>query len=99
MTKRLALLAALAAASALGAERAEASTTVGSPDAYAPPDAFACALACPAGATLAFQQFALRGATVEAPEDGVLVSAGVYARRLAGEEEPRIAVLRPAGDG
>jgi hypothetical protein len=41
------------------------------------------------------QQFALRGALTEAPEDGVLVSAGVYAKRIAGAEQPRIAVLRP----
>jgi hypothetical protein len=27
---------------------------------------------------------ALRGATVEAPEDGVLVAAGVHAKRIAG---------------
>jgi hypothetical protein len=98
MTTRLALLAAALAAAAFGAQRAEASTVVGSPDPYAQPDAFACA-ACPPGATMAFQQFALRGATVEAPEDGVLVSAGVNAKRLAGSEQPRIAVLRPSADG
>ena len=45
------------------------------------------------------RQFALRGATVEAPEDGVIVSASVNAKRIApGAEPPRIALLRPAGD-
>ena len=48
---------------------------------------------------MGFRQFALRTATVEAPEDGVLVAASVYAKRLAGTEAPRIAVLRPASDG
>ena len=49
---------------------------------------------------MGFQQFALRGATVEAPEDGVLVAASVYAKRIAGAAQPRIAVLRPAdGNG
>jgi hypothetical protein len=51
----------------------------------------------PAGQTVRFRQFALRGATVEAPEDGVLVGASVHARRIAGAEQPRIAVLRAAG--
>ena len=41
-------------------------------------------------------QFALRDAAVQAPEDGVLVAAGVHAKRIAGGEPPRIAVLRPA---
>lgn len=82
----------------LGAQRADAASYLGSSDASATPDAFVCA-ACPAGTGIGFQQFALRGATVEAPEDGVLVSAGVYAKRVAGAEQPRIAVLRPAGGG
>jgi hypothetical protein len=88
------LPAAVFAAALLAAPRAEASTILGSPDATAPPDAFACAM-CPPSVDVAFRQFALRGADVEAPEDGVLVSASVYAKRLAGVAAPRIAVLRP----
>src|SRR4249919_772478 len=88
-------LAALLLAFPLAAQRADASTVLGSPDAAAMPDAFACA-DCPPGQTMAFQQFALRGATVEAPEDGVLVSAGVTARRISGVDQPKIALLRPA---
>jgi hypothetical protein len=93
----LPLAAALLFGVTLGAGEANAATYLGSPDTSATPDAYACA-ACPAGANVGFRQFALRGATVEAPEDGVLVSASVYARRIAGAEEPRIAVLRPAGE-
>ena len=44
-------------------------------------------------------QFALREAAVQAPEDGVLVAAGVHAKRIASGEPPRIAVLRPAAAG
>ena len=98
MTHRLATLplaAALLVAGSLGAQQADAATYLGSPDASAEPDAFACA-ACPAGTSIGFQQFALREATVEAPEDGVLVSAGANAKRIAGAEQPRIVVLRPA---
>src|SRR5262249_20132917 len=80
------------------AQRADASTILGSPDATATPDAFACAM-CPPGESMAFQQFALRGATVEAPEDGVLVSASVTAKRISGVDQPRIAILRPAEEG
>ena len=40
-------------------------------------------------------QFALRNTAVPAPEDGVLVAAGVHAKRIAPGEPPRIAVLRP----
>jgi hypothetical protein len=80
------------------AQRADAASYLGSPDTSAAPDAFACA-ACPADTTIGFQQFALRGALVEAPEPGVLVSASVNAKRIAGSEQPRIAVLRPAEDG
>jgi hypothetical protein len=94
----LPLAAALLLGATLGAQQANASTYLGSPDTSASPDAYACA-ACPAGATIGFRQFALRGATVEAPEDGVLVSASVHAKRIAGAEPPRIAVLRPADDG
>ena len=93
----LPLAAALLLAMFLGAQRAEAATYLGSPDTSAAPDAFACS-ACPAGMSMGFQQFALRDATVEAPERGVLVSAGVHAKRIAGAEQPRIAVLRPADD-
>ena len=57
-----------------------------------------CAASCPAAA-IGFQQFALRDATVEAPEAGVLVLASVHAKRIAGTEDPRIAVLRRSGDG
>ena len=82
---------------ALGAQRADAATYLSSPDTSVDPDAYACA-ACPAGTTMGFAQFALRGATVEAPEDGVLVAAGVHAKRIAGAAPPRIAVLRAAGE-
>jgi hypothetical protein len=96
MTRRLGLLAALpAAALLLGVPTAHASTFMGSPDASAEPEAFACAALCAPGTTVVFRQFALRGATLEAPEDGVLVSAAVHAKRIAGEAQPQIAVLRP----
>lgn len=92
----LSLVAALLLASTLGAGQATAATPLGSPGTSATPSGFACA-DCPAGVPVGFRQFALRGATLEAPEDGVLVSASVYAKRVAGAESPRIAVLRPAG--
>jgi hypothetical protein len=98
MTRRLTtfpLATAFLMAMFLGAQQADAATYLGSPDASAEPDAFACQ-ACPAGTSIGFQQFALRESTVEAPEDGVLVSAGAHAKRIAGAEQPRIAVLRPA---
>jgi hypothetical protein len=101
MTLRLpafTVTAAFLLAILLGAARADAASYLGSPDTSGPPDAFACA-ACPPGTSIGLQQFALRGALTEAPEDGVLVSAGVYARRIAGAEQPRIAVLRPADGG
>ena len=97
MTLRLGTLIVVTAL-IFGAQRADAATFLGSPDASATPDALACA-ACPAGMSVGFRQFALRAATVEAPEDGVLVSASVHAARIASGEEPRIAVLRPADDG
>jgi hypothetical protein len=97
MTRRLGLLAGLPLL--LAAPAAHASTFMGSPDPSGPPDAFACAMVCPTGTDVVFRQFALRGATVEAPEDGVLVSAEVHARRIAGATQPRIAVLRPDDDG
>src|ERR1700752_285984 len=97
MNPRL-LVAATTAPLLLGAGRADASPFLGSPDASATPDAYACD-GCPAGAARGFRQFALRTATVEAAEAGVLVSAGVYAKRIAGTDAPRIAVLRPGKDG
>ena len=96
-TTTLPLAAAFLATMALGAQRADAATYLGAPDTTAEPVAYACA-ACPPGTSMGFRQFALRGATVEAPEDGVLVAAGVHAKRLAGAAPPRIAVLRDAGD-
>jgi hypothetical protein len=93
MTRRLGLLAALPVALLLGVPPAHASTFMGSQDASAEPEAFAGT-----DKTVLLRQFALRGATLEAPEDGVLVSAAVHARRIAGEVQPQIAVLRPAGD-
>ncbi len=101
MTARIATLplaAALLVAMAFGAQRADAASYLGSPDTAAEPDAYACA-ECPAGTSMGFTQFALRGATVEAPEDGVLVAASVHAKRIAGTAQPRIAVLRAADEG
>jgi hypothetical protein len=99
MTVRpLHLAAALIAALTVGASRADAASFLGSQDTSATPDGFACA-DCAPGLDVGFRQFALRQATVEAPEDGVLTSAGVNARRIAGVEAPRIAVLRPGADG
>jgi hypothetical protein len=93
----LSLVAALLLALSLGATRADASTVLGSPDTSAAPDGFACAT-CPAGTSIGFMQFALRDGAVQAPEDGVLVAASVRAKRIAGGEPPRIAVLRPSAD-
>jgi len=99
MTVRpLPLAAAFLATFAVGASRADAATFLGSQDTSATPDGFACG-GCPAGVDVGFRQFALRQATVEAPEDGVITSAGVNARRIAGTEAPRVAVLRPGPDG
>jgi hypothetical protein len=94
----LALAAALLPALVIGAPRADAATFLGSPDTSAPPERYACQ-ACPSGTNVGFRQFALRGADVEAPEDGVLVEASAFARRIAGSEPARVAVLRPADDG
>jgi hypothetical protein len=94
----LSLAAALALAASLAAARADASTNLGSLNTSAVPDGFACA-GCPAGSSIGFRQFALRQAAIEAPEDGVLVSASVHAKRIAGAESPQIAVLRPQEDG
>ena len=90
----LSLAAALVLALFLGAARADASTSLGSPDTSAAPDGFACAT-CAAGTSMGFTQFALRDAAVQAPEDGLVVAASVHAKRIAGGEPPRIAVLRP----
>ena len=100
MTIRRPLLVLAALPALLVAEQAQAAT-LGSPDAGAAPDAYACEVArCTAGQSVGFRQFALQGATVTAEESGVLVSARVYAKRIAGAEQPRIAVLSPAeGDG
>jgi hypothetical protein len=98
MTRRLGLLAAPALALLIGVPAAHASTFMGSQDPSAEPDTFACAAVCAPGTEVVFRQFALRGATVEAPEDGVLVSAEVHAKRIAGDAQPRIAVLRPDDD-
>ena len=93
--RRLLVLAALPAL--LAAEQAQAAVTLGSPDPSAAPDAFACEMAgCPPGQSVGFRQFALQGAAVTAEESGVLVSARVHAKRIAGAEQPRIAVLSPA---
>jgi hypothetical protein len=96
----LALAAALLLALLFGVQRADAATILGSPDPSVGPDAFACSVwQCPPGADVGFRQFALRGSDTVAEEPGVLVSARVNARRLGGAAQPRIAVLRPAGDG
>ncbi|HEX5782890.1 MAG TPA: hypothetical protein VFX80_13265, partial [Solirubrobacteraceae bacterium] len=95
MTRRLGLLAALPVALLLGVPTAHASTFMGSQDASIEPEAFACAARCAPGTNVVFRQFALRGATLEAPEDGVLISAEVHAKRIAGDAQPLIAVLRP----
>jgi hypothetical protein len=98
MTARpLPLAAVLLAALTVGAARADAATFLGSQDTSATPDGYACA-DCPAGVDVGFRQFALRLSTVEAPEDGVITTASVNARRIAGTQAPRIAVLRPADD-
>ena len=94
----LALAAALLPALLIGAPRADAATFLGSPDSSASPEAYACQ-ACPKGTSVGFRQFALRGADVEAPEDGVLVEAGAFAKRISGSEPARVAVLRPEDDG
>jgi hypothetical protein len=91
----LALAVALALAWLLGVQRADAATRLGSPDPGAAPTGFACAAGCPSGSSLGFRQFALQGSDVVAEEPGVLVSARVNARRMAGSAQPRIAVLRP----
>ena len=101
MTARLGLIpiaAAILLALLVGVQRADAASYLGSPDTSAPPDAYVGG-EFPPGTSVGFEQFALRGATIEAPEPGVLVSASAYAKRIAGSEQPRIAVLRQADDG
>lgn len=91
----LALAAALLLAALLSAQRADAATRLGSPDPSATPSGFACATSCPSGSGVGFRQFALQRSQVVADKPGVLVSARVNAKRLAGSAQPRIAVLRP----
>ncbi len=82
-----------------GVQRANAATVLGSADPSRDPQAFACAVyACPAGKSVGFRQLALNGSDVAVEEQGVLVSARVNAKRIAGGEQPRIAVLRPADE-
>ena len=95
----LALAAALVFALFAGVQRADAATLLGSVDPDRTPEAFACvAYACPTGKSVGFRQVALHGSDVVVEEAGVLVSARVNAKRIAGTEQPRIAVLKPAGD-
>jgi hypothetical protein len=94
----LSLAAAVALALSLGSSRAHAASYLGSPNTSVVPDGMVCA-SCPPGMAVGYRQFALRRGTVEAPEGGVLVSASAWAKRIAGTEDPRIAVLRPAADG
>src|SRR4029453_7649730 len=94
----LALAAALVLGLLVGVQRAVAATMVGSVDPSAPPEAFACAVyACPSGKSVGFRQLALHGSEVEVDQPGVLVSARVNAKRITGGEQPRVAVLKPAG--
>jgi hypothetical protein len=94
-----ALAAALLLALSLGAQRAAATTVLGSLDPRRAPDGWACAVyMCPTGTSIGFRQLALYGSAVVADERGVLVSARVNARRIAGVDQPRIAVLRPTGE-
>jgi hypothetical protein len=101
MTIRLGLMslaAAVVLALSLGTSRAHAASYLGSPNTAVAPAGLVCA-SCAPGMTVGYRQFALRRGTVEAPEGGVLISASVWAKRIAGTEDPRIAVLRPAADG
>jgi hypothetical protein len=95
----LALAAALLFALTFGVQRANAATVLGSLESSRAPDAFACAVyVCPEGKSVGFRQLALYGSDVVAEEGGVLVSARVNAKRIAGGEQPRIAVLRPVAE-
>jgi hypothetical protein len=96
----LALASALLLALVLGVQQANAATVLGSVDSSRDPDAFVCAVyACPAGKSVGFRQLALYGSDVVAEESGVLVSARVHGKRIAGGDQPRIAVLRPVAEG
>jgi hypothetical protein len=99
MKRTICGLALGVAALLAGTQPAHAATFLGSSDTGAAPDAYACAAACPPGSAVGFRQFALRDATVDAPEDGVLVSASVAAKRIAGSAPAELAVLRPTDDG
>jgi hypothetical protein len=97
----LVALATITLALSLGAQRAKATTVLGSLDPRQPPDGYACALyLCPPGTSVGFRQLGLHGSEVTAEEYGVIVSARVNARRIGapGGDQPRIAVLRPADD-
>jgi hypothetical protein len=61
MTIRRPLLVLAALPALLAAEQAQAAVTLGSSDASAAPDAYACEVArCPAGQSVGFRQFALQ---------------------------------------
>jgi hypothetical protein len=93
----LALVAAMLCALSLGAQRVGAATVLGSLDPRRPPEGYACEVyLCPSGTSVGFRQLALYGSDVVAREPGVLVSARVNATRIAGVEQPRIAVLPPS---
>lgn len=95
MAPRLTITAGLAAlALAVATGPAEASVVLGSEDPGAAPSDSACAGGCP-DPVVGFRQLGLAGAVVEAPEDGVLVSASAHLRRTAGSEPPVVVVLRP----
>lgn len=97
--RRTTLTLAAALLLAVGAQRASAATLLGSVDPSVSPEAFACAVyACPAGKSVGFRQLALHRTDVVASEPGVLVSARVNAKRIAGAEQPRIGVLRPVDE-
>jgi hypothetical protein len=97
--RTLTLAAALLLALLVGVQRAEAETVLGSLDPSRPPEAFACAVyVCPVGKSVGFRQLALHGSDLVVEERGVLVSARVNAKRIAGGEQPRIAVLKPAAE-
>jgi hypothetical protein len=89
----LAVATALLLAPLIAAQRAEAATVLGSTNLAEPHDGLACE-GCVAGITLGLRQLALQGATVEAPEAGVLVSAAARLSRIGGSQLAQIAVLR-----
>ena len=89
MTARLTTLplaAALLVGRAPRRRARDASTFLGSPDTTATPGRVRLQRGVPRRDGDRLRQFALRGASVEAPEDGVLVAAGVNAKRIAGIE-------------